>query len=138
VFDQLIHWARGHLEMILMCASLGSIAAVAISALAVPWWIARLPSDYFARVSHADSHQAQPHAHPARRVAKNVIGVILAIAGLAMLFLPGQGLITLLIAVTLVDFPGKTRLERRLIANDSVLGALNWIRKRAGKPPFER
>jgi hypothetical protein len=138
VFDELINWARGHLEAILMCASLGSIATLAISAVAVPWWIARLPSNYFAQVSHGSLRAAQLRAHPLRRLLKNVLGVVLILAGLAMLFLPGQGLITLLIAVTLLDFPGKARLERRLIANDSVHGALNWIRKRAGQDPFER
>jgi len=138
VLHDLITWVRGHLEVILMCASLGSIATLVISAIGVPWWIARLPSDYFARVSHTDLRAATLRAHPVRRVLKNVLGLFLACAGLAMLFLPGQGLITLLIAVTLLEFPGKARLERRLIANDSVHAALNWIRKRAGKEPFER
>lgn|SRR5690606_7211399 len=121
-----------------MCASLGSIATLVISAIGVPWWIARLPANYFERVSHTDLRAATLRAHPVRRVLKNVLGLFLALAGLAMLFLPGQGLITLLIAVTLLEFPGKARLERRLIANDRVHAALNWIRKRAGKEPFER
>src|SRR5688572_33265624 len=106
----MMDWFRSHFESILMWASLGSIAMVVISAVAVPWWIARLPSNYFERVSHTELRHAQLRAHPVRRIAKNVLGVLLGCAGLAMIFLPGQGLITLLVAVTLVEFPGKARL----------------------------
>lgn len=138
VLNDAIGWVRDHFQAVLMGASVGSIVMVVISAVAVPWWIARLPEEYFSRVSHSDLRSAQLRAHPARRVLKNVLGLFLAVAGLAMLFLPGQGLITLVIALTLLEFPGKARLERRLIANDGVFAALNWVRKRAGRPPFER
>ena len=57
--------------------------------------------------------------------------------GLRCWYLPGQGLLTLLIGLMLTDFPGKYRLEKRLIAQPGVLKAVNWLRARAGHPPLE-
>jgi hypothetical protein len=50
--------------------------------------------------------------------------------------LPGQGVITILIGLTLVSFPGKRNLERRMIRQKKVLSSVNWVRERAGKPPL--
>ena len=53
-----------------------------------------------------------------------------------MLILPGQGILTILIGLFLMNFPGKFKLERKLIAMPKVLKSLNWIRTKAGKEPF--
>jgi hypothetical protein len=42
----------------------------------------------------------------------------------------------MLVGLGLSDFPGKYRLERKIIANKKIFKALNWIRKRAGVPPL--
>lgn len=131
-------WLLERREVILISVSAASLLMLAISAIGLPWFLARLPSDYFARVSHADSRLIHQRAHPMRRLAKNALGAVLAIAGIAMLFLPGQGLLTLVVALTLLEFPGKARLQRRLLDNEAVFGALNWVRRRASKPPFSR
>ena len=57
--------------------------------------------------------------------------------GIAMLVLPGQGVLTILAALVLLDFPGKRRLERRLLLRPRLLGALNSLRARAGRPPID-
>ena len=62
--------------------------------------------------------------------------LLLVAAGLAMLFLPGQGLLTVLIGVCVMDFPGKRGLLQRLVRGPKVQGALNWIRRKRGKEPF--
>ena len=62
-------------------------------------------------------------------------GVVLA--GIAMLFLPGQGLLTILISICMMDVPGKRRLLDRLAANEHIQAALNWVRRKRGKPEFE-
>lgn len=127
-----------HLAGALLGLSVASGAMLALSALALPWLIGRLPADYFLRVSHPDSRRLHLRAHPIRRLAKNALGATLAVAGVLMLFLPGQGLLTLVVALTLLEFPGKARLERRLIETDNLFAALNWIRRKAHKEPFER
>ncbi len=50
-----------------------------------------------------------------------------------MLILPGQGLLTMLIGMTLVNFPGKFALERSIVSRPSVANTLNRIREAAGK-----
>ena len=50
---------------------------------------------------------------------------------------PGQGLLTLLVGLLLMNFPGKYRLERWLVGRRGVLTALNWLRRRGGHPPFQ-
>tara|TARA_R110000737_G_scaffold10721_1_gene26449 strand:- start:189 stop:647 length:459 start_codon:yes stop_codon:yes gene_type:complete len=75
-------------------------------------------------------------AHFAVNVVKIIIGICLLMAGLVMLVLPGQGLITMLIGLSLMPFPGKQRLENNILARQSVRYSLNWIRKKANKTPF--
>ncbi|NNM26663.1 MAG: hypothetical protein HKO59_11890, partial [Phycisphaerales bacterium] len=70
------------------------------------------------------------------QVGKNVLGVVLALAGLAMLVLPGQGLLTLLVGVLLIDGPGKYGFEKWLVARRPVLRSINWLRRRGGHPPL--
>jgi hypothetical protein len=54
-----------------------------------------------------------------------------------MLLLPGQGILTILIGLMLLDFPGKRRLERRLVQQPSVWRAINWMRAKAHQPALE-
>jgi hypothetical protein len=51
-----------------------------------------------------------------------------------MLVLPGQGLLTIIIGLVLMEFPGKYHAERWVINRPAVLAAINWIRLKAGKP----
>jgi hypothetical protein len=69
---------------------------------------------------------------------KNVAGLLLIALGLALSVpgVPGQGLLTMLIGLILVDFPGKHRLERWLLARPGVLGGLNRLRAYFGRPPI--
>ena len=58
------------------------------------------------------------------------------LAGLAMLVLPGQGLLTMLIGLLLLDFPGKRALERRVVRRPKILAFLNRMRDRRGREPL--
>lgn len=69
-------------------------------------------------------------------IVKVLFGVLLFVCGLAMLVLPGQGLITMLIGLSLIPFPGKHKLEKNILARKSVRSSLNWIRTKAKKDPF--
>lgn len=115
-----------------------SLLTLVISALVVPILIRRLPQDYFVR-EHASS-SPELERHPALRllllILKNLFGAILAIAGLIMFVTPGQGILTLLIGICLLDFPGKRRLEVWIVKRRPVHRAIDWIRRRAGEPPL--
>lgn len=70
-------------------------------------------------------------------IIKNVIGAVLVIAGIIMLVGPGQGILTILIGLILMDIPGKRPLEARLIKKPAVLAAVNKLRARYGKEPLQ-
>jgi hypothetical protein len=114
-----------------------SVVGFVGSLIAIPLILVRLPPDYFD--TRVPRHWMKDH-HPVLRViglvAKNVIGVVFFFAGFAMLFLPGQGILTILIGVSLMDFPGKQLLEAKLIGQRTVLNAINAMRKKFDKPPL--
>lgn len=119
-----------------------SIAFVVISLVALPWVIARLPADYFTVEGQqrlADERRNSP-THKWLKVLlhalRNVAGVLIALAGVAMLILPGQGIIAILVGLMLVDYPSKHRFERWLIAKPWVHKPLNWLRAKVSQPPF--
>ena len=53
-----------------------------------------------------------------------------------MLFLPGQGLLTMLLGILFIDFPGKHRLEKKLIQHPKILKAINALRVKGGQAPI--
>jgi hypothetical protein len=99
--------------------------------------IVRIPATYF--LDH-NPYGAEKTVNPFRRwtlrILKNLLGLFLVVAGVVMLVTPGQGILTILIGVTLLDFPGKRRLERKLIGRPKVFRAVNRLRARFGKPPL--
>jgi hypothetical protein len=72
-------------------------------------------------------------------IAKNLLGLLLVVLGVIMSLpgVPGQGILTILIGVVLLDFPGKRRLERKIIGRRKVLAGVNRLRARYGQPPLE-
>lgn len=101
----------------------------------MPAILVRIPADYF-------THPRRPPGRWDGRgrvlralllVTKNVLGYIFLAAGLAMLVLPGQGLLTLLIGFMIIDGPGKYRAEKWIVSRPRVLKAINWLRERRGR-----
>lgn len=119
--------------------ALGAVSIVSLVAtvLLLPVLVVRIPPEYFRHRhrEHDYAHDRHPLVHHTLVVLKNALGIVLILAGLAMLLLPGQGLLTLLIGLMLTDFPGKYALEKRLVRQPGVLKAVNWLRDRAGHPP---
>ncbi|MEW6246741.1 MAG: PGPGW domain-containing protein [Nitrospirota bacterium] len=105
--------------------------------IAIPYVLVRLPSDYFdIRVPRTWMKDHHPVLRMIGLIAKNAIGAVFFLAGFAMLFLPGQGILTMLIGISLMDFPGKRRLEAKLVGQPTVLQAINKMREKFGKPPL--
>tara|TARA_R110002049_G_scaffold301274_2_gene493233 strand:+ start:7538 stop:7948 length:411 start_codon:yes stop_codon:yes gene_type:complete len=125
-------------EPLLWASGLSLLAAIA-TIVAIPWVVTRLPQDYFAS---EDRHAWRgtfdaPVLMLALGVIKNVFGLLLILAGLIMLVTPGQGVLTLLIGLLLMNFPGKYRVERWLVLQPGVLRGLNWLREKRGHAPFD-
>jgi hypothetical protein len=102
-----------------------SLAAGAVGIVAAGLIAVLLPADYFVRPSSS--------AHGiglARKVLKNIVGAILFLIGfvMALPLVPGPGLIFMLIGLSMTDFPGKRRLEVRLLRIPGLLGQVNRVR----------
>ena len=115
---------------------IASIAVLVLGLVLVPVVVTRLPADYF--VPHrAQRPRRSGPAHVALFWLRNLLGALLALAGVLMLFLPGQGVLTILAGISLLDFPGKRRLQLKLVRIPQIHRALDGIRRRAGKPPLQ-
>jgi len=105
--------------------------------IAIPFILVRLSADYFdLRVPRPWMQNHHPVLRIVGHLVKNVSGTVFLFAGFLMLFLPGQGVLTMLIGVSMLDFPGKRKLEAKLISQPAVLSVVNSMRKRRGRPPF--
>ena len=117
--------------------TVASIIGFVGSLVAIPWILIRLPSDYFdIRVPR---HWMKDH-HPVLRtiglIIKNIAGGIFLVAGFLMLFLPRQGLLTMLIGISFMDFPNKRKLEARIVGQPAFLRAINAMRQKFNKLPL--
>ena len=106
-----------------------SIAVFIGSLIAIPVALIRLPEDYL--VKPPEKPKSLPLA-----ILKNTAGAALLAIGVVLLFLPGQGVLMIIGGLTLVDFPGRHKLMRKLLTKDKVQRAVTAIRRRAGKPPL--
>lgn len=114
-----------------------SILGFVGSLIAIPWILIRLPSDYFD--TRVERHWMRDH-HPILRIIclimKNIIGAVFVLVGFLMLFMPGQGLLTMLIGISFMDFPNKRALEAKIIGQRTVLNVVNKMRFKFNKQPF--
>jgi hypothetical protein len=134
-FDLIVAWLRSH-QNILGWAGLFSLIIMVATLLTVPLIIISLPPQYLNEEKDRLSEIQSPWRWP-YLVVKNIMGALLLLAGVAMLILPGQGLLTLAIGLGLMNFPSKRSLIRRLIGRPRVLRTINRWRARAHKEPLE-
>ena len=107
------------------------LITIFISLAIVSFILVKLPSTYF-QESHARDFWVD--RHPSIRwaglIGKNTLGIVLVLLGILMSIpgVPGQGILTILLGVMLVDFPGKRRLEYKLVSRPRVLETINRLR----------
>ena len=111
-----------------------SLLFYVVSLILIPWFIIRLPEDYF-KYEKPPSRQ-QLSGNSWQNIAKNTFAVAVIIAGIIMLVTPGPGILSILIGIMLTDIPGKYKIERWLIKYPPVLKSITWIRQKAGKEPL--
>lgn len=129
---------QGNLLGIITWLALLSLFTFILSLLSLPYIIRRIPSDYFLKLS---KEQPRVKGYDTKSVLiilfRNFFGFCLFLAGVAMLFLPGQGLITILISLILMDFPGKMKVVAYLTGRKSVQKSIDWVRKKTKKKPIK-
>lgn len=130
-----MHLVKEHAEWLILI----SILSFFIGLILVPIMITRIPDDYFSH--HARHRLSKQSRHPIIQgillSSKNLLGAILLLAGIVMLFIPGQGLLTLFAGLIVMNYPGKFRLESWLIRRPHVLSAFNWLRRKYGQRPLK-
>jgi uncharacterized membrane protein SpoIIM required for sporulation len=133
----MMEWIEDH-QAVLLWLALSSALVFIATLVAVPLLLVRIPHDYYARGSDHGQHvmKINPLARAILVIAKNALGYVLIIVGIAMLVLPGQGILAILAGIALVDFPGKQRLERWIVSRPAVLRSINLLRRRMGRPPL--
>jgi hypothetical protein len=137
ILNSALHWLGDNAGLT------GTLLAVSVVLLVGSLWLGhyyltRIPHDYFVR-SHLPFEKLRgrsPALWWALMIAKNVAGVLFILAGLIMFVTPGQGVLTLIMGLALVNFPGKQRLERAILNQPVVRNAVNRMRARAHRPPL--
>ena len=128
-------WIQSLVETLRSPALAGGVFGISLlmalaSIIAIPWFLCRLPEDYLEPAPASARHGT------ARRILRNGLGSLLLVLGALMLVLPGQGLLTILVGLTLLDFPRKHRMVLRLLVRPKVFHVVNSIRERFGRPPL--
>jgi len=131
-------WISSH-QNLLVWSGLASIIIFIVSLLSLPLLVAKIPEDYFVPKKRAGAPWKDHFSGVSLLIftVKNVIGYLLLFSGFLMLFLPGQGILTMLTGLLLMDYPGKFQLERKIALSPAVLSKLNWLREKANQPPLK-
>lgn len=125
-------------EKLLLWLSIISVISFIASILLIPWIVTRIPSDYFTH----PKRQKYLWCHQPKIIRfvliflKNVLGVILVLGGIALLLLPGQGILTILIGLLIMDFPYKYKIEIWMIKHPFVLRSINKLRAKVKQRPL--
>jgi hypothetical protein len=115
------------------------VVSLAASLLVLGVVLVRLPTTYF--LEHHRRDLWIDH-HPCIRwtgiLVKNALGGALVLLGLLLSVpgVPGQGLLTILLGLIMLDFPGKRRLERAILSRPGILKRINRLRYRYGRLPL--
>ncbi len=130
-------WIGDHPALVTSLTMLSALMFVG-SLLLGPWLLVRLPPDYFLyRRPPGVWFREWPVLRWTFVALKNLLGLVLVLVGTVMIVTPGQGILTIFIGSTLLNIPGKQRFELWLVSRPRVLRALNWLRMKAKRPPFE-
>jgi hypothetical protein len=123
------HWVMDHVVLVSVMSGLAFVAGL-VTAVGVA---VVLPENYFVTPPE--------HRHGkglAKKILKNVVGVVAVLAGIvmAMPLVPGPGIVILVIGLSMTDFPGKRKVELKVLRIRGILFGLNKLRKSFGRAPL--
>ena len=118
--------------LVFLCSFLLNLGIVSVI-------LVKLPKDHFKSDNSRRVTGSNATIRILKVIGKNVAGVLLIALGIVLSLpgVPGQGLLTVLLGVMLVDFPGKDRLEQKLLSRPGIINTINRLRGRFGKPALE-
>lgn len=139
-------WLRRHIpdgwgdQEVLIAAVSFTVLTAVLSLAMVAWVVVRLPGDYFVSERSANRWNA---SHPMIRwpmmILQHIFGLLLIILGIIMSLpgVPGQGFLTIMVGIMMLEFPGKRRLEKWVLQRRGVSVGINKIRARFGREPLQ-
>ena len=118
--------------------TVGSVVFFVLTPLLAPAMIVMMPSDILIkpRRRFAETPRTRLIPYILWHLVKNLLGFSLLVIGFLLLFMPGQGLLTLFAGTLLADLPFKRRLLSRLLGAGGVRSAVEKIRRRFGRTPL--
>lgn len=138
IIQTILEWLMAH-QYLLGWIGVISLLVFSLSLLSLPWLVAIIPEDYF--LSQKRKRTILKNEGFGTWIVifilKNSIGLLLVTGGVLMLFLPGQGALTIIAGLILIDYPGKFELERKIVSNKKILEKLNWLRNKANQPSLK-
>mgnify|MGYP006283034993 CR=1 FL=1 len=139
IIDKFINIYYAYKSVFWVC-SIFALFLFLVSLISMPYFICLIPENYFKKPEHRrlSTFAKNPVIRIFLLILKNLLGLLLIISGIIMLFIPGQGILTILLGFLFIDFPGKFYLERKVILNKKVFNLLNKIRLKKGYPKLKR
>lgn len=110
-----------------------------ISILAVGVVMVKIPADYFSSHYAPEFMLDKPWlVRWSAVILKNILGVILVLIGIVLSLpgVPGQGILTILLGLIMLDVPGKRPIEARIIKRPNILTTVNNLRAKYNKSPL--
>ena len=140
MFDLLSDFVSGLTWQKILVGALIFLASFLVNLGIVSLILVKLPADHFSKSRKTKFWAGpRPAIHAAKVIGKNIAGVLLVALGIVLSLpgVPGQGLLTVLLGIMLLDFPGRHRLEQKLLSKPSIVNTINRLRGRFDKPPLQ-
>jgi len=131
----MLDWLRDHAWWLAIFSAVLGVVSVLIGFVI----LIKLPGDYFLRTEESTpATQSSPLTRLVLPILKNVVGIVIILIGgiLSLPLVPGPGLLIVIIGLSLTNFPGKRKLELYILRAPLALGAVNWLRSKAGRLPL--
>jgi hypothetical protein len=115
------------------------LISITLSFVSIAIVMVKIPANYFSSHYVQDFLPGSPWiVRWGVVVAKNVFGIFLIGLGIILSLpgVPGQGILTILLGLIMLDIPGKRPIEAWIIKRPAVLSAINNFRSRYNKPPL--
>lgn len=131
-------WASLTLSKILIGAGV-FLLSLAFSMAAIAVVVVKIPADYFSPHYSQEFFSDKPFlVRWGAVILKNLFGLFLVCLGILLSLpgVPGQGILTILLGLIMLDIPGKRPLEARIIKRPTILSTFNNLRARFNKPPL--
>ena len=132
-------WTSMTVGNVLLAVGLFLVSLV-ISFAALAIVMVKIPANYFSTHYKQDFLPDSPWlVRWSAVVLKNVLGLFLIVLGIVLSLpgVPGQGVLTILLGLIMIDIPGKRPIEARIIKQPKVLAAVNKLRAKYGKPELQ-